>query len=33
MEESAPYPFREDRASRVRPVLRELLETALAWAR
>jgi len=31
MDESSPYGFRADRAARVRPILRELLETALAW--
>ena len=32
MDEAPPYGFREDLAERVRPVLRRLLETALAWA-
>jgi len=32
MDEEAPYPFREDLAARLRPVLRDLLETASAWA-
>jgi N-formylglutamate deformylase len=33
MEERAPYSFRPDLAARMRPVLREQLEIALAWAR
>ena len=33
MEEQPPFSFREDLAEQVRPVLRRLLETALAWAR
>jgi N-formylglutamate deformylase len=33
MDEHAPYPFRADLAARLRPVLRELLEVALAWSR
>ncbi len=32
MDERPPYPFKEDRAQHVRPVLRELVETAAAWA-
>ena len=32
MEEQSPFSFREDLASRVRPVLRRLLKAALAWA-
>ncbi|MCK6449786.1 MAG: N-formylglutamate deformylase [Alphaproteobacteria bacterium] len=32
MDEAPPWAFREDRAQRVRPVLRRLLETMLAWA-
>ncbi len=32
MDEDPPYSFREDLAAGVRPVLRRLLETALAWA-
>ena len=31
MEEASPFTFRRDRAERVRPVLRELLEIAAAW--
>lgn len=31
MDERPPYSFREDLAARVRPALRELLATALAW--
>lgn len=31
MEESCPFAFRADRAGRVRPILREQLETALSW--
>lgn len=33
MNEDPPYAFREDLAAGIRPVLRRLLETALAWAR
>jgi N-formylglutamate deformylase len=33
MNETPPYPFREDRAAELRPVLRRLLETLLDWAR
>jgi N-formylglutamate deformylase len=33
MEEVPPYPFRSDRAARVRAILREQLEIALDWAR
>jgi N-formylglutamate deformylase len=33
MDEASPYPFREDRAREIRPILIEQLETALAWAR
>jgi N-formylglutamate deformylase len=33
MDEDPPYGFREDLAAGVRPVLRRLLEAALAWAR
>lgn len=32
MNENAPYEFREDLAAGIRPVLRHLLESALAWA-
>ena len=32
MDEEPPYSFREDRARRVRSVLREMLETAAGWA-
>ena len=32
MDEAPPYTFRGDRAARVRPILRELLETAAGWA-
>jgi N-formylglutamate deformylase len=32
MEESSPYTFRSDLAERLRPVLRDLLLAALAWA-
>jgi len=32
MEETSPFTFRAERAARVRPILRELLETALGWA-
>jgi N-formylglutamate deformylase len=32
MDEASPYGFREDLAAGIRPVLRELLETALDWA-
>jgi N-formylglutamate deformylase len=32
MDEEPPYNFREDLAAGIRPVLRRLLETALAWA-
>ncbi|QJR10585.1 hypothetical protein DSM104443_01649 [Usitatibacter rugosus] len=32
MDEHAPYPFRDDLAARIRPVLRVLLETASGWA-
>lgn len=32
MDEAAPYRFRDDLASKVRPVLRRLLEQALSWA-
>lgn len=32
MDERPPYTFREDLAARVRPKLREMLETALHWA-
>ncbi|NMM44338.1 N-formylglutamate deformylase [Rhodospirillaceae bacterium KN72] len=31
MQESAPWPFRIDLANKVRPHLREMLETCLAW--
>ena len=31
MDETSPYTFREAGAARVRPILREQLETALAW--
>lgn len=31
MDESSPYAFRAERARRVRPILRELLEIALDW--
>ena len=33
MDERSPFAFRADLAQRVRPVLRELLQAALAWAR
>jgi N-formylglutamate deformylase len=33
MNEDPPYDFRDDLAAGIRPVLRRLLETALAWAR
>lgn len=33
MDEDPPYSFREDLAARIRPVVRRLLEAALAWAR
>lgn len=33
MDEAPPYTFREDRAAKVRPVLREMLETAVSWAK
>jgi N-formylglutamate deformylase len=33
MDEQPPYAFRADLAARIRPVLREQLEIALAWAR
>lgn len=33
MEEEPPYAYREDLAGRIRPTLRRLLETAIAWAR
>ena len=32
MDETSPFTFRNDLAARLRPVLRELLEAALAWA-
>jgi N-formylglutamate deformylase len=32
MDEASPYTFRRDLAHRVRPIVRELLEAALAWA-
>jgi N-formylglutamate deformylase len=32
MDEAPPYAFRAERAERIRPILREQLETALAWA-
>jgi len=32
MEEKAPYPYREDLAEQVRPILREQLEMAKSWA-
>jgi len=32
MDEISPFTFREERAANVRPILREQLETALAWA-
>ena len=32
MDEDPPYAWREDRASRIRPVLKALLEEMLAWA-
>lgn len=31
MEEKAPYTFLEEKAAQVRPVLRNMLETALSW--
>ncbi|HXZ49087.1 MAG TPA: N-formylglutamate deformylase [Usitatibacter sp.] len=33
MDERAPWSFREERAARIRPILREQLEIALEWAR
>lgn len=33
MDEDSPYAYREDRAERLRPVLRRLLEELLGWAR
>lgn len=33
MDEAPPYGYREDLAERIRPTLRRLLETAIAWAR
>ena len=33
MDEQSPYPFREDLAARLRPILREMLETASGWAK
>jgi N-formylglutamate deformylase len=33
MDECSPYTFREERATKVRPILRDLLETVLGWAR
>jgi N-formylglutamate deformylase len=33
MDEESPYTFREERAREIRPVLREQLEIAAAWAR
>ncbi|HET7728757.1 MAG TPA: N-formylglutamate deformylase [Usitatibacter sp.] len=33
MQEGSPYSFDPERAGRLRPLLAELLETALAWAR
>ena len=33
MDEDPPYTFRDDLAAGIRPVLRRLMETALAWAR
>lgn len=33
MDETPPYAYREDLAGRIRPTLRELLESAIAWAR
>jgi N-formylglutamate deformylase len=33
MDETSPFAFREERAARVRPILREQLELALDWAR
>ena len=33
MEEGCPYAFRPDLAARVRPILKEQLETALGWVR
>jgi len=32
MDEAPPYPFREELAARIRPILREQLGTALEWA-
>ena len=32
MDETSPYTFREERARKIRPILREQLEIALAWA-
>jgi len=33
MEEEPPFAFRADRAERVQPVLQEMMETALSWAK
>jgi N-formylglutamate deformylase len=33
MDETPPYAYRKDLADRIRPTLRRLLETAIAWAR
>jgi N-formylglutamate amidohydrolase len=33
MDEGAPYRYREDKAQRLIPVLRKLIETARDWAR
>ncbi len=33
MDEEPPFAFREDLAEKIRPVLRELVETAIGWAR
>jgi N-formylglutamate deformylase len=33
MDEAPPYAYREDLAARIRPTLRTLLATAIAWAR
>jgi N-formylglutamate deformylase len=33
MDEAPPFAYQPDAAGRVQPLLRELLEAALAWAR
>jgi N-formylglutamate amidohydrolase len=32
MDEAPPFPYRPERAARLRPVLEAVLGTALAWA-